>query len=299
MIRGSLRRVAPRARVGLVALVWACTHSQAPVTTGSGQHPVQATALPSRRDAATGLTFLQLPAGRMPALCAIADSACAADPTRPQVTVPGFWLGTTDVTVAAYAACAQARTCATDAQSRDEQKDRCNWKHQRLDHPMNCVTWSEAVAFCDWLHGHLPTSAQWEYAAASGVAGRRYPWGDAPVDGTRANYCDKRCPEALGTDGKNLARWEQRGLIDHTGDDGYAATSPVGSYPAGATPWGLLDMAGNLWQWTATEAAGGQREVRGGSWDNAPASLRIDRRLPWPATSADAGMGFRCARLSS
>jgi len=238
--------------------------------------------------------FVQLPAGRVLELCAVADSACRANLARPTVPMSSLWMMTTDVTVAAFAACASAGACTREPQARDEQKDRCNWLHGRSNHPMNCVTWAEAAAFCEWLKARLPTTLEWEYAATSGISGRLYPWGDTPVDGMRADFCDRHCPDALGTDGKNLERWEARGLIDHSADDGYAATAPVGSYPAGATPWGLLDMAGNLWQWTSTEDSTGMREVRGGSWDNAPASLRIDRRLPWPAARADAGMGFRC-----
>jgi len=209
---------------------------------------------------------------------------------------PPLWIMKNLVTVKVFAACAASRACSDAGRGRDESKDRCNWNHGRDNHPMNCVTWLEAVNFCNWAEARLPTSSEWEYAATSGVVGRRYPWGDAPVDGTRANYCDVNCPQALGVDGKNLALWDQRGWIDRSHDDGFSGTSPVGSYPLGATPWGLFDMAGSLWQWTSTEfGAAGQREVRGGSWDNPPASLTTSHRLGWPADRADAGMGFRCA----
>jgi formylglycine-generating enzyme required for sulfatase activity len=143
--------------------------------------------------------------------------------------------------------------------------------------------------------GRLPTPTEWEYAATSGEPGKSYPWGESPPDGTHANYCDVNCPKALGEDGKNLEEWEKRGWIDKAQNDNWAATSPVGTYPAGATPWGLLDMAGNVWQWTSADAGDGKREVRGGSWDNPPAALRISKRLAWPE-DADAGMGFRCVK---
>jgi formylglycine-generating enzyme required for sulfatase activity len=201
------------------------------------------------------------------------------------------------VTVKAFAACAASKACSEAGRDRDEPKERCNWKHERDSHPINCVTWAEAVQFCAWVSARLPTSAEWEYAATSGVVGRRYPWGDAPVDGSKANYCDVNCPSSLGVDGKNLVLWDQRGWIDRSQNDGFSATAPVGSYPRGATLWGLLDMAGNVWQWTSTEFGGpGLREVRGGSWDNPPVSLETTHRLGWPPDGADSGMGFRCAR---
>ena len=251
-----------------------------------------------RVDSKSGLDFLRLGAGPL-------------------------WMMRTDVTVRAYALCSAAGKCNALAQERDEPKDRCNWKHARLDHPMNCVTQPEASAFCDWIDARLPTRDEWTYAALSGDTARihsadsvhAYPWGREPVTARRANYCDQRCAGALGTDstdGKNLRRWEAAHLIDHGADDGYASTSPAGNYRDGATAWGLLDMAGNVWQWTST-AGPAQTvqarsrdsnsltpmtletfEVRGGSWDNAPASLVAGRRLPWPGRAPDAGMGFRC-----
>lgn len=124
--------------------------------------------------------------------------------------------------------------------------NRCAWKNGLLSHPINCVTWEEAAAFCTWVGGRLPTPTEWEYAATSGDPEKQYPWGESPPDGSHANYCNVNCPKALGKDGKNLETWEKRGWIDRTQNDGWAATSPVGTYPAGATPWGLLDMAGNL-----------------------------------------------------
>ncbi len=205
----------------------------------------------------------------------------------------------TDVTVSAWQACVAQGACSAAPLERDEQKGRCNGIHGRLDHPLNCVTWTEAATFCEWGGGRLPTATEWAYAASGGEPGKRYPWGNQDVDGTRANFCDVNCSRSLGTDGKNLDAWRKRGWITESADDGWSATSPAGSYPEGASSWGLLDMAGNVWQWTSTQAAMGKREVRGGSWDNPPPSLEIGKRLPWPETGADAGMGFRCVRGGS
>lgn len=256
------------------------------------QRPIR---LKARVDKRSGLTFVRIPKGQYPGLVSLSQESQGGNEAPQLVFVPSLWFGVTDVTVAAYKKCVEAHACANDPALRDEPVPRCAWKNGLLSHPINCVTWQEAAKFCNWIKGRLPTATEWEYAATSGEPGKAYPWGQSPPDGKRANYCDVNCPKALGTDGKNLARWDKMGLIDRTQDDGWAATSPAGAYPAGATPWGLLDMAGNVWQWTSSEAGVGKHEVRGGSWDNAAASLMISKRLAW-IDNADAGMGFRCVK---
>jgi formylglycine-generating enzyme required for sulfatase activity len=154
------------------------------------------------------------------------------------------------------------------------------------------ITWYEAMAFCAWatLHlddGHvyrLPSEAEWELAAR-GSERRMYPWGDAPPDRERANY----------------------GNVS-------AGTSAVGSFPAGATPdTGLLDLAGNIWEWTRSEyrpypydpadgredaSSPGQKPftLRGGAWINRPIYLRATFRRGSPPELYNQFIGFRLAR---
>jgi formylglycine-generating enzyme required for sulfatase activity/endonuclease YncB( thermonuclease family) len=210
---------------------------------------------------------------------------------QPQHTVfvDAFWIDRTEVTNAQFRLCVEEGAC----------KEPEFWGDIRLDGsalPVVGVAWEDATAYCRWAGGRLPTEAEWE-KAARGTDGRVYPWGN-DFDGIRANFCDRSCEF-----------WDE----DHDLDvnDGSPKTAPVGSYPAGASALGVLDMAGNVWEWSADwygkgyyrqspaenpqgPESGEYRAARSGSWETDIVLLRtsIHEGLKPDARLDD--VGFRC-----
>jgi len=208
-----------------------------------------------------------------------------------QVYVDGFWVGHTEVTNAQYERFVEAggysmREYWTDEGWQWRQDTGITepeyWRDSTWNgaqEPVVGVGWYEAAAYAAWAGVRLPTEAEWEYAAR-GDDGRIFPWGDV-WDGSKCNYCDRNCEY----------EWK-----DVSVDDGYRHTAPVGSYRAGASPFGALDMAGNVYEWCAdwyeegyySESAarnpagpafGAYRVLRGGSWDRAPNNVRCALRF--------------------
>jgi len=225
-----------------------------------------------------------------------------------QVTVADFCMDRTEVTVAMYAECVRGSDCPpapTTADwpgiNKDDQEfdsQFCNGgRPDHADHPINCVDWTQADTFCRAVGKRLPTEEEWEYAAR-GTDGRTYPWGDAAPSASLLNATGA---EFLAM-GARLGRSGWRSM--YSGDDGWESTAPVGSYPAGASPFGVLDMAGNVWEWTSSGYSADYRSpgseetrvFRGGGWGyDDPSFVRTANRGKGPLGYRGADLGFRCA----
>jgi formylglycine-generating enzyme required for sulfatase activity len=239
---------------------------------------------------------------------------------RPQhtVTLSAFCIDRTEVTVAAYAACVAKGTCAPAPTTTHDLRDAvkyaqydqfCNGdRSDRQDHPINCIDWNQAKAYCVGVGKRLPTEAEWEYAAR-GKDQPTYPWGDDPPQPRRLNACGTECV-AMAARLQLDPAFHWTSLFD--GDDGWESTAPVGSYPDGASTFGVLDMAGNVWEWTAdgyglygsdavTNPVGPSdrptRVFRGGGWyvDGANAVRGAVRFNQGPTYRRD-DLGVRCVR---
>ncbi|MEZ4307697.1 MAG: SUMF1/EgtB/PvdO family nonheme iron enzyme [Polyangiaceae bacterium] len=229
------------------------------------------------------------------------------DDERPvhEVTLAPYCMDLTEVKASDYFDCMQQGLCR-QAESTvrwmdvtDEVKEReslhCTlYQTEKKDYPMNCVSWSDADAFCKAQGKRLPTEAEWEYAAAGGNERRKYPWGSAPPAPDLANVCDRSCVEAAN-------ETSARPMFD--ADDGAPTLAPTGSYKRGASRFGMLDMAGNVWEWTASpyctypdHACQSQYRVfRGGGWGGKfTANLRAAARIWSHPSHRYNDVGFRC-----
>ena len=215
-----------------------------------------------------------------------------------QVKVSTFRMSETEATVTQYRACVDAGKCSSrhlegyeSPAKKYTQSKYCNWSHSgRGTHPMNCIDWNQARAFCKWAGGRLPSEAEWEYAARSGGRSWKYPWGNEAAT----------CSRAVMSQG------------------GYGCgkdrTWPVCSKTAGNTTQGLCDMAGNVWEWTedcwhgsySGSPSGGRawtqncsdasRVGRGGGLYGTGGLLRAAYRNKIPPGNRGGLLGVRCVR---
>jgi formylglycine-generating enzyme required for sulfatase activity len=241
-----------------------------------------------------GMVMVYVPAGEF--MMGSPDSQ-GQDDEHPQhkVTLDAYWIDQTEVTNNMYARCEGANRCTPPQSKGSFSRSEYYGEYAYADYPVINVNWEQAAAYCEWAGRELPSEAQWEYAAR-GPQGFTYPWGNS-FSCRYGNFDDeKKKDEDMVEGGKNC--------------DGQAETAPVGSFREGTSPFGVMDMAGNVWEWVADwygdyssnsvinptgPKMGEFRVARGGSWNNSENGLRTaDRIREWPNT-ADYMLGFRCA----
>jgi formylglycine-generating enzyme required for sulfatase activity len=208
------------------------------------------------------------------------DSADPEDAPAHQVDLPAYDIDRCEVTNSNFAAFVEATGYVTEIENAGKKNWRDEFTEGKESHPVTRVNWSDAAAYCEWLGKRLPTEAEWE-KAARGEDGRSFPWGN-DWDPSKANV-------------------KETGLRD---------TVAVGSFGTGASPYGVEDLVGNVWEWTADwyqaypgNTAGDPyygeqcRVTRGGGWfDEEPQANTFNRNCGVPDTTSSDELGFRCAR---
>ena len=203
-----------------------------------------------------------------------------------KVSLPEFWIDRTPVTNAEFTRFAQATGYKTTAErtgvgcantgSKWEEVFGADWQHpggpqtdtqSNADHPVVQVSWEDAVTYAEWVGKRLPTEQEWE-KAARGMDGREYPWGDQEPTRELCNF--------------------------NRNEEG---TTPVGKYsPQGDSPYGCVDIAGNVWEWTASDHDSGGKVLRGGGWSHPAEYVRLTLRSPHHPDDRYDTDGFRCVR---
>jgi formylglycine-generating enzyme required for sulfatase activity len=234
-----------------------------------------------------------------------------------RVSVRSFWIDRHEVTVAEFEEFIKATNYRTDAEKfgwsgvfdKTSRKwtrgDKATWrdpegtgKTPQPNEPVTQVSWNDAAAYAEWANKRLPSEAEWEYAARGGLAGNKYAWGDE-----------------LRPNGRPVANWWQGVFPENdTGEDGFAGRAPVMSFEPNG--YGLYDMSGNVWEWTADWYAGDyyqispaddpkgaetgtERSMRGGSWmcaENFCSNYRVAGRSHATPDTGLNNLGFRCVR---
>lgn len=236
--------------------------------------------------------------------------AMAETPQR-QETLPDYYLDVAPVTHDDYAHFLAEHPDHPPPVVNEPWAEPYNWDEQSrrppellLNHPVVMVSWEDAQAHSRWVGKALPSEEQWE-KGARGEDGRRYPWGDA-WDPERLNCAERLTRNEI----KKVSQWQEWWAENVDTLLQAVNTTAVGQFPAGASPYGLLDMGGNVWEWCDAwydAYPGSQAEhenfgrqfkaMRGGSWMGTRRNVRCAFRLRNPSHTRLNNAGFRCASL--
>lgn len=224
---------------------------------------------------ADGMSLVYIPEGEFLMGSADTDPEAAAD-EKPShlVWLDAYWIDQTEVTNSMYMRCVEAEVCSLPIIPDED-------LIQEPGRPVQGLAWTQAVDYCSWVGRRLPSEAEWE-KAARGTDGQIYPWGNDLPATPVANF-----------------------------DFQFDGFTQVGNFPEGASPYGVLDMAGNVWEWTADwydenyyarspyenptgPQSGIIRSIRGGAWNTVSRAIRVANRH-WAYPYRDDIVGFRCA----
>lgn len=226
------------------------------------------------------MTLLYVPAGEF----TMGSETYDVEKPVHTVTLDAYWIDQTEVTNKMYSLCVEAGECNEPASASSYTHPSYYGNSEYDNYPVLYVDWNMAKTYCEWADRRLPTEAEWE-KAARGEDANKYPWGNDAPNNNLLNY-----NSAIGD------------------------TTEVGQYPDGASPYGALDMAGNVWEWVNDwfsetyyssspssnpegPDSGQYRVVRGGSWNNNDNNVRSANRNRNDPTNTNNNIGFRCSRL--
>lgn len=202
-----------------------------------------------------------------------------------EVTLPGFWMQREELGVSAWKACVSQGACDPAQVDGDNALSTLR-DGKGSGRPLNLVTFEGARQVCAWHGGRLPDETAWE-AAARGTDGRRWPWGDTPGCGLGT----------LGFRGAPSIEGAEAAVLDEMVRDACALHDvPSANRFVGESPFGMVGMAGGVWEWVTGETArAGMAPVRGGSWlEDDPQMLQVTSRLELPVDSRLPDVGVRC-----
>jgi formylglycine-generating enzyme required for sulfatase activity len=229
-----------------------------------------------------GMTLLYVPAGEF--TMGLDNDRYETDNPAHKITLSAYWIDRTEVTNDMYEKCVEANVCVPPYSEASGGIKLYYGNSMFANFPVIHIAWLSASEYCEWVGRRLPTEAQWEKAARGATDERIYPWGDTEPFRDLANF---------GRQVNNM--------------------TAVNEQSEGRSPYGALNMAGNVWEWVSDfydpdyyskslsrdptgPVIGDKRVMRGGSWKDYPSTIRVVHRYADYPLSANSSLGFRCAR---